>query len=211
MTGFEVVGRWLFRSRSWTPIPVLALLIYSARPSPFSLGLGSVLIAAGQTVRLWAIRHIGPESRSRSDGPQKLATTGPYAFFSHPLYMGNIAITLGVVMATGGPRWVWLLILLLASVQYLFIASYERWWLTERFGSVYTEHRRTVSWRSRPQMRRNAQTSAPTAHSAPDLPHIAHREAGKSAIWSWRDAIVSERRTLQGLAAMAVLLFLLGR
>src|SRR5256885_16677760 len=68
------VGGWLFRQRSWLPLPLVAALLlippsgYAAETSSVSLWtIGLLVVAAGEGVRLWAVHHIGAISRTRSD------------------------------------------------------------------------------------------------------------------------------------------------
>ena len=56
------MGGWLFRQRSWLPLPIaLALVLLPSPPlaSPFLVWSGVALVASGELLRLWAVRHIG--------------------------------------------------------------------------------------------------------------------------------------------------------
>src|SRR5256885_7273756 len=72
-------GGWLFRQRSWLPLPLVAALLLIPPPTeppaiPFwTIGLG--LVAAGEGIRLWAVHHIGAISRTRSDRLGPLVAT----------------------------------------------------------------------------------------------------------------------------------------
>jgi protein-S-isoprenylcysteine O-methyltransferase Ste14 len=92
---------------------------------------GIVLVVLGMLVRLWASGHVIKD--------KALATTGPYAFVRHPLYVGNEFIGVGFCLACG--LWwslpVWILISLLfyppairqedAKLHHLFGETWERW------------------------------------------------------------------------------------
>ena len=104
------MGAWLFRQRSWIPLPLVAalLLIPADDRSPAALvSLGALLVAGGEALRLWAVRHIGVISRTRSDRLGPIVRSGPFAYVRNPLYLGNIAIWTGFVATyvDGHARW----------------------------------------------------------------------------------------------------------
>src|SRR5437870_3145881 len=76
-------GGCLFRYRTSIPVPiVIALLLlpapHLAHPLFFDAA-GIALVALGELIRLWAVRHIGVISRTRSDRLGPLVSTGPFA------------------------------------------------------------------------------------------------------------------------------------
>jgi protein-S-isoprenylcysteine O-methyltransferase Ste14 len=73
-----------------------AALIWSARPSPLSIAVGLVPIAAGIALRIWATGYL-----HKNDA---LTIAGPYAFLRHPLYLGTLLVATGfTVMAASLP------------------------------------------------------------------------------------------------------------
>ncbi|MFL6714176.1 MAG: methyltransferase family protein [Sulfurifustis sp.] len=82
------------RSRQFVGIAFLILLTTVGAPTdarPYFVGL--VLAVLGIAVRLWASGHVKKD--------KVLATTGPYAYVRHPLYVGNHLITFGFCLASG--------------------------------------------------------------------------------------------------------------
>jgi len=69
-------------------------LAWLARPTPWSLGLGAALVAAGLALRAWGAGHLVKT--------QELAVSGPYARLRHPLYAGALLVGLGFGAAAGG-------------------------------------------------------------------------------------------------------------
>ena len=59
--------------------------------------LGSVLVALGEGIRLWASGHVKKDA--------ELAVDGPYGYVRHPLYVGNILIVSGFAIACGQAWW----------------------------------------------------------------------------------------------------------
>src|SRR5688500_9988822 len=85
-------GSWLFKQRTWLPFPIaLALALLPSQPfaSPFLTASGAASVAWGELLRLWAVRHIGGISRTRSDRLGPLVASGPFARLRNPLYLGN--------------------------------------------------------------------------------------------------------------------------
>jgi protein-S-isoprenylcysteine O-methyltransferase Ste14 len=69
-------------------------------------GAGSAMwslvpLLAGLALRLWARRHIGLHTRGRCLEAPYRASRGPYAWFSHPLYLANVLVAIGAFGALG--------------------------------------------------------------------------------------------------------------
>jgi len=141
------VARALFKFRSFTAIPWALAAVAFARPlGPRSwLGLGAVV--AGEALRLWALGYIGPESRVTREGPgaSRLVTFGPYGWVRNPLYIGNVAIIVGLALWTGA-LWPWLPLAALAYFlwQYALITRLEGEELERKYGWDYRAYRGVV-------------------------------------------------------------------
>jgi len=186
------IGAWLFRHRTSIPVPfALALLFLRVGEAPFSWTLalaGAVLTLAGELVRLWAVKHIGAISRTRSDRLGPLVTSGPFGHVRNPLYIGNILIWVGFAVIA---RLVWLapVVLVLLALEYHAIVRWEEELLLARRGDEYRSYcARVPRW-------------------WPTLERRARREREVESV-SWQETFFSERGTLVALAAGMLLLWL---
>jgi protein-S-isoprenylcysteine O-methyltransferase Ste14 len=180
-------GGWLFKRRTWLPLPlVLALLLIPAKSHPtYLLELcGAGLVAAGELVRLWGVRHIGAISRTRSDRLGPLVDTGPFARVRNPLYIGNVALWAGFAL-TAGLLWLAPIIAAILGFEYHAIVRWEEGLLEARLGASYRAYTsRVPRW-----MPKLDTTSSPGPIAEPAAP------------FSWGETLFSERGTLVAIAA----------
>ena len=181
------LGEFLFRQRSWTPIPWIFLLAFCTFKQTTRDLLtwvpGLTLLVLGEGLRLWGVAVIGKDSRTRGSGVDRLVTSGPYAYVRNPLYLGNLSLTLGATFISE-LLWMVPIVILLYALQYVPIVLWEERVLRERFGSPYAAYcRQTPRWipRWRPQ--------------PPGAPTVAYQ---------WRAALWSERSTFGALAVLLV-------
>jgi len=162
------MGGWLFRHRTIIPLPLaLLLLLPAGRPAL----AGLALIAAGEALRLWAVRHIGTISRTRQDRLGPLVDTGPFALARNPLYIGNIMLWVGFALVAARP---WLVALVLVARQlnrradrWIAPAAPVAWWPCPACRSLNVARRETCYRCGRPlesgtaEMRTDAEPPAP--------------------------------------------------
>jgi protein-S-isoprenylcysteine O-methyltransferase Ste14 len=183
------VGGWLFRHRTVIPLPIaLALIILPASSSPLRLvWLGVLIVVVGELIRLSAVRHIGSISRTRTDRLGPLVASGPFRWVRNPLYIGNVALWVGLAFVAQLP-WLALPIALLLALEYHAIVRWEEQLLAGRLGQPYSEYLKTVPrWIPRP----------PQPPATPKAP-----------AFSWRETLFSERGTLIAIVAGWVVLWL---
>lgn len=183
------IGGWLFKQRSWLPIPIVAALIalpFESRPYPIFAG-GIALVVFGQAIRLWAVHHIGVISRTRSERLGPLIATGPFAYVRNPLYLGNIALWLGFTVSAG-LLWLAPIVLLVLGLEYHAIVRWEEGLLQSRLGAGYAEYlTRVPRW-------------------IPSLP--AQSPERVTGAYSWGETLFSERSTLLAVLLGAAILWL---
>jgi len=187
-------GGWLFRQRSWLPLPLVAALLLIPPPTgapaiPFWT-IGLVMVAAGEGIRLWAVHHIGAISRTRSDRLGPLVATGPVAYVRNPLYLGNILLWAGFAVSA---RLLWLapIVVVLLALEYHAIVRWEERLLTQRIGEPYANYVAGVP-RWVPSFR-------------------ARTPADANATFSWRQTLFSVRGTLIAVVLGVLVLWLKAR
>jgi protein-S-isoprenylcysteine O-methyltransferase Ste14 len=90
-------------------ILALAMVLLLARPNVFSIIFGTIIVAAGEGIRVWASGHL-----IRND---EVTTSGPYAYIRDPLYLGRLLLLIGFCVM----GWKYDLILLLVGLGVFFI------------------------------------------------------------------------------------------
>jgi protein-S-isoprenylcysteine O-methyltransferase Ste14 len=189
-------GGWLFRQRTWLPLPLVAALFLippgtvSGAPAASLWITGAGVVAIGEGIRLWAVHHIGAISRTRSDRLGPLIASGPFAYVRNPLYLGNLLLWTGFAISA---RLLWLapVFVVLLALEYHAIVCWEERLLTERIGEPYSRYvARVPRW----------------------VPSLGARAPQDAAVtFAWRQTLFSERGTLIAIGAGFLLLWLKAR
>ena len=179
-----------FKSRSYTPIPILLMMLYFAKPnSPYFL-LGVVLIAIGEIIRLRSVSFAGGETRTMNVGASSICKSGPYSIVRNPLYIGNVMIYVGFAFVVGSAYVfiISLITLVYFLIQYSLIISLEEEALEKKFGDEYINYKRLV-----PSI----------------IPRINNTFRNYDTIpSSLGKTIKTEKRTLQNILLVSLLLYL---
>jgi protein-S-isoprenylcysteine O-methyltransferase Ste14 len=182
------LGAWAFRQRSWLPVPLgLAVVVFRTGQVPglWPVAAGVTLVVVGQLMRLWAVRHIGTISRTRTSTRQgPLIMSGPFRMVRNPLYLGNWMIWTGLVLAS---RLLWMLPIAWAvfALQYGTMVIWEEARLRSMFGRQYDRYARDVPrW----------------------LPWRPNDLAPLPTRYPWRAVAFSERGTVMAIMLVASLL-----
>lgn len=177
------------------------------RRGPATILAGLCVTAAGELVRLWAVRHIGVISRTRSDRLGPLVETGPFAFVRNPLYLGNLALWSGFALAARLP-WLAPVIVVALGVAYHAIVRWEEGLLEARLGADYREYAGHVPrWVPKFQVSRLTSQERATDVSL----ETSDVRLSSAVRFSWRETLFSERGTLLAMCAGYLLLWLRAR
>jgi protein-S-isoprenylcysteine O-methyltransferase Ste14 len=186
------IRQLLFRYRSYTPIPFLFAMVVFAVPTSTTMLCGFVLAVLGESLRFWGVAYAGSLTRvTGSVGAPEVVVAGPFAHLRNPLYVGNVFMYCGIgIMANALSPWLVIIALVYFAFQYAMIVSLEEDFLEKEFGERYLEYRKNVP-RFLPRL--GAFRAGAQEHQKPD----------------WTEALQSERRTLQALSMVVVLLLLI--
>ena len=180
-------GNFFFKIRSFTPIPFIFALLYFAKPTWYTIAIGTPFIVVGEFLRIWAVGYAGASTRARTLGAARdLVTTGPYSYVRNPLYLGNFLLSFGVCLIA---NVYWLVAVLIVGYfsQYLPIIALEEAYLLASCGQAYQAYQ---------------------AIGYPVSCHISIRIPNPSPHdFSWTRAIKSEKRTLTAIICVVGLIF----
>ena len=194
-----MAGAVFFRIRSFAPLPVIFVVVWQSwrahvHPGPGGpevdhalnfVGLGLCLL--GALIRFVTIGFVpaGTSSQSRLLKSHALNTDGPYAVVRHPLYLGNLFITVGLLAIAHEP-WAWTLGFGYFLLSHLFIIRAEEALLRRTFTTQYDEWAaRVPGW----------------------VPKLSALGALKGS-FNWRQAIQREVNPLVGWGMGATLLLM---
>ncbi len=133
------IANFLFKYRSYTPIPLALYILINSYFQIQNLIIGLTLIFIGELLRIWAVSYAGGITRTTKVGAPSLCTTGPYSYTRNPLYIGNMIIYTGVVYVAGSYNILSMLIITWTFfiIQYYLIIKLEQNRLIEIFGKEY--------------------------------------------------------------------------
>lgn len=183
------IRRLMFTYRSYTPLPFLAVMIWFAAPTVLSMVVGIAVVFLGETIRFLGVSFVGAETRTTGTvGGTYLVTNGPFAYVRNPLYVGNMLLYAGIgIMSMALFPWLLLIAIVWFYVQYYLIVTREEEYLAGRFGDEFAEYAHQVR-RFLPRL----------------TPFSAHHPAPKTL--DPAEGLASERRTLQAIALVTVLI-----
>ncbi len=182
----EPMGEWLFKRRSFTPVPVIAVFVLAARPTWTTFAAGLPVVILGELLRAWSVAYAGLGTRGRTIGAEELVSWGAYAHVRNPIYVANflLCVGCGVMAGLAAPSWrgaVGLAAVGLFAFQYAAIVAAEERWLSAKFGPAFEVFRATVPrW----------------------IPQVARGGAAAPGRPRWREAARSERDTILGILAI---------
>ncbi|MFA9453449.1 MAG: isoprenylcysteine carboxylmethyltransferase family protein [Candidatus Aminicenantaceae bacterium] len=127
--------QFLYRGRVRASLIGVIAAYFLARPNRLSLFAGAGFIILGLLLRGWACGHL---TKNR-----ELTISGPYRYTRNPLYLGSLAIALGVTAASRS-WWVAGLFALNFLIFYAVTISQERRAMQELFPEAYADYSRHV-------------------------------------------------------------------
>jgi len=118
-------------------IPIILALVavlVLAQPNKLSLIMGSLIVFAGEAIRVWASGHLIRN--------EEVTTSGPYAYLRDPLYLGRFLLLIGFCTMAWGYNWIVLLVGLGVFSLYYMPRKYRKEMarLEGIFGEEYTAY-----------------------------------------------------------------------
>lgn len=162
--GWRIGVEWLDRRKDVVALASFAVLLVMPRFADDHRvrdllvdASGLLVLAAGVTVRLWAVAQPGLVARG-DERRTALVTTGPYAYVRHPMYIGNVLVGIGVtlvaenILALG-------VVTSMMCLLYRLVVRIEEAKLRARWGHAYDVYSATVP-RFLPRRARGVRTIA---------------------------------------------------
>ena len=133
------IGLFLFKYRSYTPLPFVFIMIILMEPTALSLIIGAAVVISGELIRTWAVSYAGSETRTTDGvGGSNLVTQGPFSYLRNPLYLGNVMIYTGIgFMSNAVFPFLQIAGLMYFSFQYYCIIFNEEDYLRGKFGKNF--------------------------------------------------------------------------
>lgn len=145
---YERTGNWLFRWRSYIPVALFCLALFSLKYfKPIQSVSADLMWEAfclsvsylGLAVRILTVGYTSGRTSGRNtrrQAAESLNTTGVYSIVRHPLYVGNCLMWFGISLF---PMLWWLsaLCILVFWLYYERIMFAEEAYLREKFGGTY--------------------------------------------------------------------------
>lgn len=141
------LGRFLFKHRSFTPLPIMILLVVFFKPIDAGAQniiihiLGLFIALSGEFIRMLTVgfSHSGSSGRESHLRADRLNTTGLYSLVRNPLYIGNFFIFSGLIIVFANPLAL-LVMALFLSGQYYFIILAEEAYLKDKYGPEFDDY-----------------------------------------------------------------------
>jgi|GEM_PF-902238 len=193
-----MLGRFLFRWRGVIGVLAFGVVFWLARPTLRSCVLGVPFLIVGLAVRFWASGYMGIEGRVREIGGRReerggkseeggrrnenggawptRIVIGPYQLLRHPLYVGNLLLVVGMLVAMKPAVWVSAVVLVGFVVEYALIVVAEEAHLAGRGGNADCRMQtakgkmedREAGGRSQKSEGRNQKAEVQTDHPSPE-------------------------------------------
>jgi len=147
---FIAYGNFLFRYRNYLFPLVLMFIIVVANPGQAGPGaisaiFGILIIISGQAVRAAVIGldYIKRGGKNKKVAADNLVVTGIFAHCRNPLYVGNLLILCGLLVAYGN-LWAGIAGVLFFYISYSAIIMAEENFLAAKFGDEYITYCNSV-------------------------------------------------------------------
>ena len=101
--------------------------------NPYLLAFGGVFVLAGISLLIAASRHLNKAVKA-----EKIATTGPFKYVRHPIYLGAYVICFGLGLVFFA--WAWFAVMILFFPFWYLEGKTEEEEMQKRFGQEYISY-----------------------------------------------------------------------
>ena len=136
-------GQFFFVWRDKLPVPLVLGMAGCARPRLLNWLTGLPLIVLGEALRIWALMHIGPKTRTREICAERLITSGPYSHCRNPLYLANFTKILGFMVISGNSAFA-AVVAIFYLLEFMTMIPYEEGFLADKFPDAHKCYREAV-------------------------------------------------------------------
>jgi protein-S-isoprenylcysteine O-methyltransferase Ste14 len=145
-------GQFLFKFRSFTPLPLMAAVFIFFRPysygaiDPYLIWGGLAISFLGEFIRVMAVgfAYTGTSGRENYLRADDLNRTGIYSIVRNPLYIGNVLMFSGLLIVFAN-WWALLFFNIFLITQYYFIILSEENYLKQKYGDSFNDYCKTIN------------------------------------------------------------------
>jgi len=145
------LGNFLFKHRSFTPLPVILTVFVLFKPSNLEgyniyINIGGLMLSMlGEFIRIMAVGFSfeGTSGRESYLRAENLNTTGIYSVVRNPLYIGNYFMFAGLV-AVFANYYALIIVSVFLIGQYYFVILAEENYLKNEYAESFAEYCRKV-------------------------------------------------------------------
>jgi protein-S-isoprenylcysteine O-methyltransferase Ste14 len=136
------MGKFLFKYRSFLPVPYFLFLLIVIEFSYLSFFIGSFIVLLGLLIRFFSMGFAGDWMRGNEVDANYILDEGLYSVMRHPLYLGNFFIGLGFTLSSSFyPVFLLPFYSLVFFIYYYLIVKEEENYLEEKFGERFIRYR----------------------------------------------------------------------
>jgi protein-S-isoprenylcysteine O-methyltransferase Ste14 len=138
----KILGKFLFKYRSFLPVPYFLFLLVVVDFNSQEFILGGIIVLFGLLIRFFSMGFAGDWMRGNEVRADYVLDEGLYSIVRHPLYLGNFFIGFGFTL-TAGFYSVFILPLysIVFFIYYYLIVKAEESYLLGKFGERFILYR----------------------------------------------------------------------
>jgi protein-S-isoprenylcysteine O-methyltransferase Ste14 len=136
------MGKFLFKYRSFIPIPYFLFLLIVIEFNLLNFFVGSFIILFGLSIRFFSQGFAGDWMRGNEITADYILDKGLYSIIRHPLYAGNFFVGFGFTLLSGFyPVFLLPIYSFVFFVYYYLIVREEEKYLNKKFGEKFLSYR----------------------------------------------------------------------